>query len=182
MTRTDDIRVGDAERDAVTAALHEHFAAGRLDREELDERLDAALAAKTFGALRAIVDDLPGPNGLPDRSEAARAALGPQYGPAFGPGSGVPFRPFEGPFGHPVRGRHGHARLAAYHGGRPARGHGHRHPPFAAFPVLMAVFLIVTFTAGAGVAILTVLHIAMIVWIVRALALAISTRRARRLP
>ncbi|MFB4314681.1 DUF1707 domain-containing protein [Actinomadura sp. 21ATH] len=66
MTRTDEMRVGDAERDAVTTALHEHFAAGRLDREELDERLGTTLAAKTQGDLKAIVRDLPGPSGLPE--------------------------------------------------------------------------------------------------------------------
>ncbi|GLZ04595.1 hypothetical protein Acsp03_20610 [Actinomadura sp. NBRC 104412] len=66
MTQPDDMRIGDAERDAVTSALHEHFAAGRLDREELDERLDATLASKTQGDLKAIVQDLPGSNGLPE--------------------------------------------------------------------------------------------------------------------
>ncbi|GAA2415428.1 DUF1707 domain-containing protein [Actinomadura vinacea] len=66
MTRPDEMRIGDVERDAVTAALHEHFAAGRLDREELDERLGVTLAAKTQGDLKTIVHDLPGPNGLPE--------------------------------------------------------------------------------------------------------------------
>ena len=32
----DGLRVGDAERDEVVAALREHFAEGRLDREEFD--------------------------------------------------------------------------------------------------------------------------------------------------
>lgn len=54
------LRVGDAERDEVTTALHEHFAQGRLTREELDERLTAALSARTVGDLRAITRDLPG--------------------------------------------------------------------------------------------------------------------------
>ncbi|WP_242454033.1 DUF1707 SHOCT-like domain-containing protein [Bailinhaonella thermotolerans] len=56
----DRLRIGDAERDRTTEALHEHFAAGRLTREELDERLDAALNAKTAGDLRAVTADLPG--------------------------------------------------------------------------------------------------------------------------
>ncbi len=54
------LRVGDAERDEVTSALHEHFAQGRLDREELDERLTATLSARTAGDLREVVRDLPG--------------------------------------------------------------------------------------------------------------------------
>jgi hypothetical protein len=53
------IRVGDAERDQVTSALHEHFVQGRLTRDELDERLEAALSARTVGDLRAVTRDLP---------------------------------------------------------------------------------------------------------------------------
>src|SRR5689334_1910700 len=56
----DSIRVSDADRDRVTAQLRDHFAAGRITPGELDERLSAALKAKTFGDLRRIVADLPG--------------------------------------------------------------------------------------------------------------------------
>src|SRR6516162_1799776 len=47
--------------DRVTAQLRDHFAAGRITPGELDERLSAALNAKTFGDLRRIMADLPGP-------------------------------------------------------------------------------------------------------------------------
>jgi len=57
----DSIRVSDADRDRVTAQLRDHFAAGRITTDELDERLSAALHAKTFGDLRRIMADLPGP-------------------------------------------------------------------------------------------------------------------------
>ena len=57
----DSIRVSDADRDRVTAQLRDHFAAGRITPGELDERLSAALNAKTFGELRRIMADLPGP-------------------------------------------------------------------------------------------------------------------------
>ena len=56
----DSIRVSDADRDRVTAELRDHFAAGRITTGELDERLSAALNAKTFGDLRRIMADLPG--------------------------------------------------------------------------------------------------------------------------
>ena len=59
--RDDSIRVSDADRDRVTAQLRDHFAAGRITPGELDERLSAALNAKTFGDLRRIMADLPGP-------------------------------------------------------------------------------------------------------------------------
>ncbi|WP_283137949.1 DUF1707 SHOCT-like domain-containing protein [Rhizohabitans arisaemae] len=67
--RHDDLRVGDAERDAVVAALQEHFAQGRLTADELDERVAATLSAKTAGALREITRDLPGPEQAPHRPE-----------------------------------------------------------------------------------------------------------------
>lgn len=53
------IRVSDADRDAVLAELSEHFQAGRLTSEELDERTGRALAARTGQDLATIMDDLP---------------------------------------------------------------------------------------------------------------------------
>jgi hypothetical protein len=55
----DRFRTSDADRDRAAALLREHFAAGRLDAAELDERLAAVLNAKTFGDLRRILADLP---------------------------------------------------------------------------------------------------------------------------
>lgn len=54
------VRVGDDERDAAARQLGEHYASGRLERWEYDERLDAALAAKTRGELARVFRDLPG--------------------------------------------------------------------------------------------------------------------------
>ncbi|MET8866453.1 DUF1707 domain-containing protein [Nonomuraea sp. NPDC004580] len=56
-----DLRIGDAEREQTMAALREHFAQGRLTHEELDERLDRTLAAKTARDLAQVTADLPGP-------------------------------------------------------------------------------------------------------------------------
>ena len=39
--------------------MREHFAEGRLSSDELDERIAAALTAKTFGDVRRIMADLP---------------------------------------------------------------------------------------------------------------------------
>lgn len=60
----DRIRASDADRDRVTARLREHFAA-RLNSDELDERISAALHAKTFGDLRQVMTDLPEPGLTP---------------------------------------------------------------------------------------------------------------------
>lgn len=52
------LRVGHAEREAVTAILQEAAADGRLEMDELDERLGVALQAKTYGDLERLVADL----------------------------------------------------------------------------------------------------------------------------
>jgi len=52
------IRIGYRERDAVAALLQEAAADGRLDMDELDERLSVALQAKTYAELDPLVADL----------------------------------------------------------------------------------------------------------------------------
>jgi len=69
---TEQLRVGDAERDEVTTALHEHFVQGRLTRDELDERVTATLSARTVGDLRTVTRDLPATT----PAMAAMAAVG----------------------------------------------------------------------------------------------------------
>lgn len=54
-----DIRVSDAERDAVVAELGEHFGQGRLDQAEFDERVTTALSARTGRDLGTLLADLP---------------------------------------------------------------------------------------------------------------------------
>jgi len=55
----DRIRVSDRDRERAIARLRESFAEGRLTREELDDRITAALDAQTVGDLRLITADLP---------------------------------------------------------------------------------------------------------------------------
>jgi uncharacterized protein DUF1707 len=57
----DRMRVSDADRERVAAKLRDHFAEGRLTQDELDERVSAALHAKTAGDLRPLTADLPEP-------------------------------------------------------------------------------------------------------------------------
>ncbi len=59
------VRIGDAERDEAIRALSEHFAAGRLDREEYDDRADVALTARTWSDLMPLFRDLPQPVAAP---------------------------------------------------------------------------------------------------------------------
>ncbi len=53
------LRVADEDRERVAARLREHFAAGRITQEELDERLQQTYAARTVGDLDALQTDLP---------------------------------------------------------------------------------------------------------------------------
>ena len=79
----DRMRASDADREAVTAKLRDHFAEGRLTQTELDERVSAALGAKTYGELRPLTVDLPGPAPVPPRSATPppRWAVQPRGGP-----------------------------------------------------------------------------------------------------
>jgi hypothetical protein len=68
------MRVGDTEREAVAAQLREHYADGRLTLDELNDRLDQALAAKTRADLNTVLRDLP-------TTPTARPLVSPQ--PAY---------------------------------------------------------------------------------------------------
>ncbi|HTZ22392.1 MAG TPA: DUF1707 domain-containing protein [Streptosporangiaceae bacterium] len=56
--RSPALRASDADRDRVIDVLRAAVADGRLDPAEFDERLDAALAARTFDALAPLTADL----------------------------------------------------------------------------------------------------------------------------
>jgi Domain of unknown function (DUF1707) len=59
MRPSESLRASDADRDAVTERLREAAAEGRLEPEELEERVGAALRARTYGELRPLVADPP---------------------------------------------------------------------------------------------------------------------------
>ena len=53
-----ELRISDADREAAIARLSEHYAAGRLDKDEFDERSDAVWSAKIGADLAPIFADL----------------------------------------------------------------------------------------------------------------------------
>ena len=59
------IRIGTAEREQAVKALGEHFAQGRLEPAEFEERMTAAYAARTASELDRLFDDLPPAPGQP---------------------------------------------------------------------------------------------------------------------
>jgi hypothetical protein len=75
----DRIRVSDADRERVTARLRDHYAEGRITDSELDERVTAALNAKTFGDLRQLMVDLPGPAPVPPQQPPQPQWGGPPW-------------------------------------------------------------------------------------------------------
>jgi hypothetical protein len=122
-----DLRASDADRDRALAELSEHFQAGRLTVEELDERSGQALRARTGNDLAVLLADLP--------PGAARAPSPPA---ASGPPAGLgPHRPP----GLPV------ARVAILAAIvavviAVAAGGGHIHGLTALLPVLIAALIV----------------------------------------
>ncbi len=80
------MRASDADRDVVLAELSEHFQAGRLTSDELEERTGQALQARTFGDLARLTADLPS-------SAPTRPAVGATGGALTRPGGRLPLAP-----------------------------------------------------------------------------------------
>jgi uncharacterized protein DUF1707 len=115
-----DLRVSDAERERTADALRRHHVDGRLDTDELQERLGRAYAARTAGELEAVMRDLPA------EASGAAAGRGPAAPPAAGLGTVVLV-----------------ALLALCVAGAAAVAHHAGHPgPFAIFAVLLAFRLL----------------------------------------
>ena len=70
------VRASDRERDAVVQRVQQAFAEGRLDDTEFDERMRAALTARTHAELDVLLADLPAGTAAP-RPAPATAGPGP---------------------------------------------------------------------------------------------------------
>jgi hypothetical protein len=68
-----ELRIGDAEREAALSSLGEHFAAGRLTKEEYDERAEQVWRARTRSGLDPLFADLPPTGGAGARIPAPAA-------------------------------------------------------------------------------------------------------------
>ena len=85
------LRVSDAEREAVTDRLAEHFAAGRLDQAEFDDRVGRAISARTRADLSGLLAGLPG-TGAPAVPALPPGDGGTPGGGPRGAGSPIEFR------------------------------------------------------------------------------------------
>jgi TM2 domain-containing membrane protein YozV len=92
---TPPLRIGNAEREVAVRELGEHYAAGRLDPQEYEERTTAAYAARSADDLTPLFADLP-------RDQATVAIPQPPT-PAVPP---APSYEVDAPYGrHPVTGQ-----------------------------------------------------------------------------
>ncbi|HSC02877.1 MAG TPA: DUF1707 domain-containing protein [Solirubrobacteraceae bacterium] len=66
------LRAADDDRDAVAETLREQHLAGRIDTDELQERIERCYAAKTYAELDVLLADLPGE----EREVSARRGWG----------------------------------------------------------------------------------------------------------
>lgn len=86
------MRVSDSDRHRVAEVLREAAGEGRLELDELDQRLEATYAAKVYADLAPIVSDLPGAQSVPavrpestpiPRPSAELVAGAPHYSTSF---------------------------------------------------------------------------------------------------
>ena len=76
------LRISDSDRHQVAEVLRQAAGEGRIDLEELDQRLEAAYAAKTYGELVPITADLPVAGPRPAAPPVSRPAPTEPVGPA----------------------------------------------------------------------------------------------------
>jgi len=134
------VRVGDADREAVAAQLREHYADGRLTLEELNERLDQAFAAKTKADLNVVMRDLP---------QAMRPGAGLPYAGTGLPyaGAGWPGPGWHGPVTPGPGQQHGRG---GWDGGR-SRGPGGAFAPMLGLVWLLVILgSVLMFGLGGG--------------------------------
>lgn len=93
ITTPADLRCSDVDRERVAEALRDAAGDGRLTLTELEERLEATYAARTYGDLQPITADLPrGPYPIPSSPAAptpAWNAMAPAAAPSAGAAAGA---------------------------------------------------------------------------------------------
>jgi hypothetical protein len=142
MSTEHNIRVGDADRDAVAAQLREHYAQGRLTMDELNERLDRVFASRTNLELASVTSDLP--------YAAPRGVL---------PSDGVRSGGTSGPWASGNRYRGGQGGNHQGWSGQAWGGHGSGHGPgsrrgrgsvLGIFPLVLMFFCLVVLFGAMG--------------------------------
>ena len=76
------LRVTNQDREHVVEHIKAAYADGRYDKLEFDERLERAMTARTHGDLMPIMDEIYGPNAVPQLAPASPAPPAAQGGQA----------------------------------------------------------------------------------------------------
>ena len=84
MTRYEALRASDADRDAVIDRLRKAAGEGRLEPEELEQRVGYALRARTYGELERLLADLPGSPGAAGAGHQAAGSVRGRRGGSTG--------------------------------------------------------------------------------------------------
>jgi DUF1707 SHOCT-like domain len=71
------LRAAQADRERVVEALKAAFAQGRLDTDELDDRVGRAFASRTYAELAALTADIPASQASARQTSAGQAVAGP---------------------------------------------------------------------------------------------------------
>ncbi|MFD0206949.1 MULTISPECIES: DUF1707 domain-containing protein [Saccharothrix] len=99
MSEPHQVRIGDQQREEAISALNDHFAGGRLEIGEYEQRVGYASAAQTAQELAALFHDLPQPHpqflppGYPPTAGYATPPPGFQTPGFQTPGQGIPGYP-----------------------------------------------------------------------------------------
>lgn len=97
------LRIGDRERNEAVSFLQTHAEQGRLSIDEFGDRVGAVNAARTFGDLAAIFQDLPSPKPRDPALPMSRPTPAPAPGYGTDPyGQPIPYAQ-QPPYGPPPR-------------------------------------------------------------------------------
>ncbi|GGO70797.1 DUF1707 SHOCT-like domain-containing protein [Nonomuraea cavernae] len=160
-----DLRIGDAEREHTMTALREHFAQGRLDHEELDQRLDQALTARTAGELARVTADLPGPGAAGPRLHPGPAVPGPDDWHAATEAQRAQMQSMG----------QAHRDLRREWRQWPHRSHHHHPGPGPFLPILFVIGIVGLIFGGWGL-----LKVVLFIWVGSMIVSAIRRRAHRR--
>ena len=143
MATDHNVRVGDADRDAIAAQLREHYAQGRLTLGELNQRLELAFAARTRTDLDSVTRDLPytAPSGVLPSDRARHRGQGWSGTGAHGTG-------WSGAAGSGSKGQDWGSRGYGARSGR--RGPAATAASFGSLMLVMAICLLVLGAFGFG--------------------------------
>ncbi|NUT46950.1 MAG: DUF1707 domain-containing protein [Saccharothrix sp.] len=111
MSEPHQVRIGDQQREEAISALNDHFASGRLEIGEYEQRVGYASAAQSAQELAALFHDLPQPHpvflppGYPPTAQYAPPPPPPGYGapgyPGGYPGYADPSQGYGTAYGYP---------------------------------------------------------------------------------